>query len=125
MLVKSQSGFTLIETLIGAALLMMMVGFALQVQTGFGRNVTRQEVYQCISDRAVQVKKQIYHLRPLSEIEVEKPCLAPLQEQTDVVITSLSGTYPPTAPQECAELRVSIQLNGEEQFQSHAYACEF
>lgn len=122
---QKQRGFTLIETMIGAALLTLLIGFTLQVQTRFAQNVQSQEREQCLASRILRVKKQVYALRPANEIEVQENCPAPQGSQTDVNLTTVSGTYPPAADQDCAEIKVSILLNGKERFVTDAFPCNY
>lgn len=122
---RKDQGFTLIETLIGAALLVMMIAFTLQVQTRFAQNVFTQEQHQCVTSRIIKVKKQVYALRPLADIQQTEACAALPDTETSVTVATLSGTYPPASDQDCAEVQVTISIDGKAAFTSNAYPCNY
>jgi prepilin-type N-terminal cleavage/methylation domain-containing protein len=137
---SAQRGFTLIETLISIALLAMIIAFTLQMQQRFARNVSTQEYHQCVAERVGRVQKQLYHKRPLAEIEVSQDC-SQGSGSTIVDLEVLSGAYPPAIPapdpdsedppalSACAEVEVSIvrRIHGKdaERFSGEVYVCDF
>lgn len=138
--IKNQHGFTLIETLISISLLAMIIAFTLQLQQRFARNVSTQEYHQCVAERVGRVQKQLYHKRPLTEIEDIQEC-SQGSGSTIVELEVLSGTYPPAIPEPdpdsedppplsvCAEVEVTIvrriHNKDAERFSGEVYVCDF